>query len=63
VVRNRRTGETFPVAQLVEKAIGAFLNEEARIRDREQANGGQRGESLADVVAEIEASREAGCDG
>jgi len=51
------------VAPLVEKAIGAFLNEEARIRDREQANGGQRGESLADVVAEIEASREAGCDG
>jgi hypothetical protein len=40
ILRHARTGEVFAVVALGEQQVRAYLNEDARIRERQQARGG-----------------------
>lgn len=53
VVKDGRTGETYPVAALVEKSLSAFLNEEARIRQRAAERGAGNAESLDQYIGRV----------
>jgi hypothetical protein len=52
IVKDKRSGETFPVALLVEKTLSAFLYEEARIRAREAERQTDSGPTLEEITAE-----------
>jgi len=63
LIADRRRGTTIPAADLLAKLSAQFERQHAVLLERERSAGVPPGESLADVVAEIEAAREAGCDG
>lgn len=60
IVKSKRTGETFPVAILTEKAIAAYLAEEARIEERQHRRAAEADDSLEGIIAELAGGKDDG---
>jgi hypothetical protein len=55
VIRHRRRGDVFPAASLAEKIATAYERQAAVLIAREHTRTGNRGDSLAAIVAELTA--------